>query len=308
MYDLKELEAFVAVVNSGSLTRTAGELNLPKSTLSRRIRQLEESVGQPLLRRQSRRIVANEAGRVFYGYCKEILETAHRGREALDELREDVRGTLELRCHEAFVRGWFFRLVESFLASHEGLQVSVRTLTSPIQELPDSVSLWLGDTGDTDLRRESLGWLSQGIYGHPDYFARHGRPQTPEDLGRHVWVDILGVRTGDVVLTHPVHGDFSLMPPSRALTVDQFCLQGDAIARGQGIGLMPHWLAQRRLGAHPGDFELCMPQWQGPMLPVSLLCSHGTQPRRVRAFIRFLKESVPQEWQARIPDADLMPA
>jgi len=308
MYDLKELEAFVSVVNSGSLTRSAGELNLPKSTLSRRIRQLEESVGQPLLRRQSRRIAPNEAGHVFYRYCNEILELAHRGREALDELREDVRGTLELCCHEAFVRGWFFRVVEGFLARYEGLQVSVSTLTSPTREVSDSVCIWLGDTGDTAMRREPLGWLSQGIYGHPDYFIRHGRPQTPEDLAQHAWVDILGAGSGGVALVHPRYGNYRLSPPARALTVDQFCLQGDAIASGQGLGLVPHWLAQRRLAAHPGDFELCLPDWQGPMLPVSLLYSHGVLPRRMRAFIRFLRESVPEEWCTRPPEAELIPA
>lgn len=308
MYDLKELEAFVSVVNSGSLTRTAEKLNLPKSTLSRRIRQLEDSLGQPLLRRQSRCIAPNEAGRVFYRYCNQILALAHRGREALDELQEGISGTLELRCHEAFVRGWFFRVVEAFLARHEDLQVSVSTLRQPPRETPDSVSIWLGETGDTDLRKESLGWLSQGVYGHPDYFVRHGRPETPEDLRQHAWVDILGAVAGDVTLVHPRHGNHRLSPPTRSLTVDQFCLQGDAIARGQGLGLVPHWLAQRRLEAHPGDLELCMPDWQGPMLPVSLLYSHGVLPRRVRAFIRFLRESVPVEWRARLPEADLIPA
>ena len=308
MYDLKELEAFVSVVNSGSLTRSAGELNLPKSTLSRRIRQLEDALGQPLLRRQSRRIAPNEAGHVFYRYCSEILELAHRGREALDELQEGISGTLELHCHEAFVRGWFFRVVEAFLARHENLQVSVSTLSSPPREAPDSVCIWFGEIGDTDMRRESLGWLSQGIYGHPDYFAHHGCPETPEDLSKHAWVDILGANAGGVTLVHPRYGNYQLSPPARALTVDQFCLQGDAIARGQGLGLVPHWLAQRRLVAHPGDLKLCMPDWQGPMLPVSLLYSHGVQPRRVRAFIRFLRDSVPAEWGARRPEAELMSA
>ena len=106
MYDLQELEAFVSVVRTGSLTASTRDLGLPKSTLSRRIRQLEENVGQPLLLRQSRKIVPNDAGRVFYRYCNDILELVVQGREALDELKAEVTGKLELRCHESFVRGW----------------------------------------------------------------------------------------------------------------------------------------------------------------------------------------------------------
>ncbi len=307
MYDLKELEAFVSVVNSGSLTASARELNLPKSTLSRRIRQLEEGVGQPLLSRQSRRIAANEAGRVFYRYSSEILELALQGREALDELREEVCGRLELCCHEAFVRGWFFAVVESFLARHEGVQVSVSTLSSPFPDSSDSVNIWLGHTGDTGMRKEQLGQLTQGIYGHRDYFARYGRPQSPEDLKDHIWVDVLAAGGEEVTLRHPRLGSHVLSTPERSLTVDQFCLQGDAIARGQGLGLVPHWLAQRRLAAHPGDFEPCLAGWQGPVLPVSLLYGHGILPRRVRAFLRHLKDSVPADW-CQEAEASLTPA
>ena len=103
MYDLKELEAFAAVVRSGSLSLTARELNLPKSTLSRRIRQLEAGVGQSLLRRESNQLIPNEAGHVFYRYCDEILGLARQGSEALNELHEVITGELVLRSHEAFI-------------------------------------------------------------------------------------------------------------------------------------------------------------------------------------------------------------
>src|SRR5690554_7558450 len=75
MYDLEELEAFVSVVRTGSLTASTRDLGCPKSTLSRRIRQLEEAVGQPLLLRQSRKVVPNDAGRVFYRYSNDILRS-----------------------------------------------------------------------------------------------------------------------------------------------------------------------------------------------------------------------------------------
>mgnify|MGYP001628249748 CR=1 FL=1 len=307
MYDLKELEAFVSVVRTGSLTASTRDLDLPKSTLSRRIRQLEEAVGQPLLLRQSKRIFPNDAGRVFYRYSNEILELVSQGRDALDELRQGVSGTLELRCHEAFVRGWFARMVEEFRDQHAGLRVSIHTQRSAPEEIQEGVCIWLGTPPEGNFRCEILGHLSQGVYGHRDYFRHHGRPDSPADLDDHAWIDMLGADSAGVVLSHPVHGPYPIMPRAGRFSVDQYSVQGDAIAAGRGVGLMPHWLAERRLQAHPDHFELCMPEWQGPVLTVSMLYPHGVLPRRTRLFIQSVRSVVPDDWKQRGPAEPVVP-
>lgn len=297
MYDLKELEAFVSVVRTGSLTASTRDLDLPKSTLSRRIRQLEEAVGQPLLSRQSKRIFPNDAGRVFYRYSNEILELVSQGHEALDELREGVSGVLELRCHEAFVRGWFAGMVEDFRNQHPGLRVSIRTERDTPQDEVEGVCLWLGAPADGNFRCEMLGYLTQGIYGSAAYCGKHGCPESPADLDTHSWIDMLGTDGCGVVLNHPQHGSYPIMPRAGRFSVDQYTVQGDAIAAGRGVGLMPHWLAERRLAQHPNAFQLCMPEWQGPVLPVSLLYPHGILPRRTRLFVQSVRSAVPSAWK-----------
>ncbi|HLV77969.1 MAG TPA: LysR family transcriptional regulator [Marinobacter sp.] len=301
MYDLQELEAFVSVVRTGSLTASTRDLGLPKSTLSRRIRQLEDAVGQPLLLRQSRRIVPNEAGRVFYRYSNDILELVAQGREALDELKEEVSGRLTLRCHEALVRGWFARLVESFLDQHQDLRVTVQTQRELPEKLDNGVCIWLGPAEVCNLRQELLGSLGQSVYGSPDYFQRHGRPQAPGDLDQHAWIDLSDAGGQGVVLQHSRLGAYPLPAPDRGYTVDQLCVQGDAIAAGRGLGLMPDWLVERRLQAHPGCVERCLPEWQGPEVQVSLIYPHGNLPRRVRAFISYVRTCAPVAWQNAVP-------
>jgi DNA-binding transcriptional LysR family regulator len=307
MYDLRELEAFASVVRTGSLTASCRELDLPKSTLSRRIRQLEEAVGQPLLLRQSRRIYPNDAGRLFYRYCHEILALMSQGHEALDELREGVTGVLELRCHEAFVRGWFAGIVDRFMGEHEGLEVSIRTQQQPPEAMTDAVCVWLGSVPEGNFRCDMLGHLTQGVYGSPSYFTSRGCPQSPSELDQHTWIDMLGGDEQGVELNHPVNGPWPIRPRTGRFSVDQYCVQGDAIAAGRGVGLMPHWLADRRLDAHPGQFELCMPEWHGPVLPVSLLYPHGILPRRSRMFIQHLRASVPPEWRLASGTSRIVP-
>lgn len=296
MYDLQELEAFVSVVRSGSLTASTRDLGLPKSTLSRRIRQLEEAVGQPLLLRQSRKILPNEAGRIFYRYSNDILELVSQGREALDELRQEVTGKLTLCCHEAFVRGWFANVVEAFMDRHKDLRVAIHTQQQVPEKLDNGICLWLGPVAETPLRQEALGNLTQGVYGSPEYFRQYGVPSAPGELEQHRWIDLWRAGNEGAELHHSRLGAYPLAESQRSYSVDQFCVQGDAIAAGRGLGLMPHWLVERRMVAHPGTFQLCLPEWQGPEMPVTLLYPYGNLPRRVRAFLSHVRASVPVEW------------
>ena len=84
MHQLSELAAFVAVVDSASLTATARRMSLSKSTLSRRLARLEARVGQPLLRRRSNRLEPTDAGWVFAGYCRDMLDIDRESRYALE--------------------------------------------------------------------------------------------------------------------------------------------------------------------------------------------------------------------------------
>lgn len=308
MYDLKELETFDAVVRGGGLGIAARELNLPKSTLSRHIRKLEEGVGQSLLRREANHLVPNEAGQLFHGYCREMLSLAYRGQEALQEIQGRICGELVLSAHEAFIRGWFSQVVQRFMGHYPELRVTLRTQTDWPGTETDGICIWLGSVGETHLRQERLGALTQGIYGHPEYFDTWGRPSCPQDLHNHTWIDLLGTAQAQEVLQliHCSGGVFSMAPPQSRLRVDQLVLQGDAIARREGLGLMPHWLTKRRLEAHPGTLELCLPEWQGPALPVWLLYPHGSQSRRARAFLQHLRLSIPSAWTRHQPGTSPM--
>ncbi len=304
MHDLQELHAFVTVMEHGSLAPSAQHLGVAKSTLSRRISQLEARLGQPLLRRQANRLIPTEAGLLFHGYCQQILALAEQSQRRLDELREEVSGQVTVQVHQTLARAWLARHMDTFLARHPGIQLTLghpaQPPTGPDEE---AIWVWVGPLTECGLRQETLGRLTQGLYAHPDYLARHGTPSHPRELASHAWVDLLGLTQTGLPLQHPHHGDYHFTPPHSRLRVDQSTLHIDAIARGQGLGVIPRWLAAGREAHHPGELSLCLPDWQPPSLAVSLLYPYGRQSRKVTALLDFLRQRVPSAWRGEEPPA-----
>ncbi|PRY66629.1 DNA-binding transcriptional LysR family regulator [Vreelandella songnenensis] len=298
MYDFDELNAFANVMATGSLTRSAQAMGLAKSTLSRRISQLENRLNQPLLRRQANRLIPTEAGLLFHTYCKELLALAANSQEALAELKEDICGPLTLKVHTSLTRGWASALINEFVDLYPYIELTLQTLDA-LPTSPDShcVHVWIGELGDCGLNQEVVGELSRGLYTSPRYQEAAPLPVHPRELCHHAWVDLLGTTQEGLSLRHHQGESYAFHPPRSRLRVDLALLHMDAIARGQGIGVLPHWLVQQREQHHPGELMACLPEWAPPPLPITLLYAYGHQPRRVHALLDFLRASTPAQWQ-----------
>ncbi|QEM82747.1 LysR family transcriptional regulator [Halomonas binhaiensis] len=299
MPDLNALHAFNRVMETGSLTQSAAELGLAKSTLSRRISQLEAGLGQPLLKRQANQLLPTEAGRRYYAISRQILDLAQRGQRDLDSLREEVSGDIVVEAHRTLTRAWLGRAMEDFLEQHPGIRITLRTGEKPAQdpEFP-GVCVWLGKIPESGLRHEEIGSLKLGIYAHPDYLAQHGAPREPADLARHSWVDLMGATHGGINLYHVDGRQEHFQPPSSRFRVDQPALHIDAIARGRGLGLLPCWQVAARNVAHPGQLERCLADWSPNALPVTLIYGFGHHPRKISALLSHLRQARPAAWAA----------
>ncbi|NWN83687.1 MAG: LysR family transcriptional regulator [Halomonas sp.] len=300
MHDFDELAAFDAVMTSGSLTRSAREMGLAKSTLSRRITQLESRLGQTLLRRQANRLIPTEAGLVFHDYCREMLSLASRSREALADLSGVIRGRLTLGVHCSLARSWAARVVEAFLERHPEVELTLQALEHP-ECSPESqcVQVWLGELPSAiSLKAEPLGWLTQRLYASPDYLARHQAPTHPQALADHSWVDLLGTTHDGLALQHAERGAFCFHPPRSRFRVNLPVLHVDAIARGQGIGVLSEWLVAAHEERHPGELVPCLPEWRPAPLAATLLYPYGQRPRRLDALLEALRQAVPAAWCA----------
>lgn len=300
MHDFNELSVFAAVVEQGGLTAVSGSMGLPKSTLSRRISQLESRVGQRLLLRQSNRLLPTEAGMLFYNYCRQLLDLAEQSQQSLDDLKEDVSGELVLRIHDAFERGWLPVVLGEFLDQYPGIRLELIVSDRKPEQADDRVGdlwLWLGSDSFNGLRTERLGSWSFGLYASPQFAERSGLPDHPRQLSLYPWVDVLRGDAAPLTLHHAEEGVFELLPTPSRLQANTLVLQADAIVRGKGIGVLPTWYAGRYEHAHPGSFVQCLQGWAPAEQQVSLLYSFGRPPRKVVALTDWIRQHIPDTWR-----------
>ena len=291
MYDLNEVRTFVSVMETGNLKESAQQLGVSKSTLSRRISHLEDALKQPLLRRQANRLIANEAGIKFLPFAKKMLNVADEGHKAVEELKEEVSGSIVAYVHTTLVRGWFTGLMFDFLDEFPQVNIEIRTGNQLFQEIKSNdICVWVGEPTNDQLRSEKIGELSQGLYASTAYLERIGMLNHPAELNHFAWVDTLKNDQNNITLDHETQGNVSFeLPPSR-LTVDQYALHADAIARGKGVGLLPYYFAKKHLHRHPDVFVSCLPEWKGKTLPVYLQYPLGHLPKKMQTLIQHLRE------------------
>ncbi len=298
MHDFNELSVFAAVVEQGGLTPVSASTGLPKSTLSRRISQLEQRVGQRLLLRQSNKLLPTEAGRLFYTYCRQLLDLASQSQESLDTLKEEVSGSLVLRIHDAFERGWLPPVLDAFLEHYPGVRLEVKVSCEAPQQSEAGVGdlwLWLGHDQSSGLRTERLGQWDRGLFCSPGFREARGTPEHPRQLSLFPWIDLLN-GAQPVTLRSPVQGDFVFLPTQSRLQANTIVLQADALVRGQGVGVLPCWYAERYERAHPGSLVRCLEEWSPEELPVTLLYSFGRPSRKLSALIDWLRQHMPEPW------------
>src|SRR5262245_65955454 len=90
--DLNEMLVFAGVVRSGGFTAAAAALGMPKSTVSRKVSELEERLGSRLLQRTTRKLSLTDVGRTYFEYCARIVGEVEDAERAVSSLQDTPRG------------------------------------------------------------------------------------------------------------------------------------------------------------------------------------------------------------------------
>jgi DNA-binding transcriptional LysR family regulator len=232
-----ELQAFVRVVDAGSLSAAAAELAVPRATVGRRLARLEERLGARLLHRTTRRLTVTAAGEELYGRARSILADVEAATLAL-RVSDEPRGLLRVSVPPVSER-WFRELILSFLARYPAVELELLSSTRIEDLLGRDIDLaWRAATDlDPGLVARQLMVSDRLAVASPAYLARAGTPARTEDLAHHTC--LLGFTGDDRPATHWPLRDGGRVRVHGRLVTNDLALLGAAAEEGLGIALVP---------------------------------------------------------------------
>ena len=180
---------FAAVVEAGGFTPAAQRLGLSRAAASKHVLQLEERLGARLLNRTTRRVSVTAAGRSFYEQCRRILAELEDAERSANELHNEPRGELSVIAPTNFGLTEIGTAITDFVVAYPRLRINLTLndrVADPIQGGFDiAISVGMPRGTSSSLIARKLNTSRRILCAAPDYLARRGAPQQPEDLAQH---------------------------------------------------------------------------------------------------------------------------
>jgi DNA-binding transcriptional LysR family regulator len=187
MFDLNDVAVFARVVEAGSFTGAARLLGIPKTTVSRRIAELEREVGIRLLQRTTRSLNMTDAGRLYYKESSRGLRAIEDANLRLADARAEPSGTICVSAPVAFGSFFLADTVFDFLAAYPKTRVELRLTDDKLNLVEDGIDLAFrtGALADSTLVARKLGSTHKILCASPAYLELRGVPAAAVDLSRH---------------------------------------------------------------------------------------------------------------------------
>jgi len=294
--DLNEILVFARVVQAGSFTSAAAELGMPKSTVSRKVSDLEERLKSRLLQRTTRKLSLTDVGRTYYDYCARIVGEIEDGERAVSRLQESPRGLLRVTApvNVAFLGP----IVSDYLKRYPEVRLELFCTALAVDLVEERFDLGIraGTLADSTLIARSLGSVRWFLVATPAYLKRRGRPRSPDDLKKHdcllfgAGIDNAGVRLENADTSVQV------ALSARLMVTDMDVLHAVAAA-GLGIALLPASRCAEDLRAR--RLERVLADWNAPSTPVHVVypSTRHLSPK-VKTFVEHLHERMtPPPWE-----------
>ncbi len=291
--DFSTLQTFVAVVESGSLSRAAQRLETTTGAVSRRIAALEQRLGLRLINRTTRKLGLTEAGERYYEDVGNILRALTEAEDRITHLSDAPRGNLRVAAPLSFGVGTLAPLLPGFTERYPGLRLSV-DLDDRIVDILGSgadLALRIGPMEDSTLVARRICDYRRVICAAPDYLERRGEPLAPADLAGHDCLHYSNIALKEEWAFGTAGGGNAseTVEVTGPLCANNGDLLRKAAVGGMGICALPEFIAAEDLAA--GRLKVILTRFGAPTLTLwAVWPSRRYVPAKVRVFVDYLVE------------------
>lgn len=289
--DLEAIHWFTLIVEQRSFLPVAGALKIPKSTLSRRIANLEHQLGSQLLLRNSHVVKPTEFGLKFYSKAVGILGAIDESREASDRIQRELEGPIRIAAGFEFGTAVLSSIISKFSKQHPKVIIDLvlgeRNQLDLLQEGFD-LAVRVGPLKSSSLISRTIGNISYGLFASPEYLKTYGTPKSLNALPSHQTLLFTGGHYPDgwKMFDGKKKRILNLNPRMRSNT---HAALRDAAVSGLGICFMPRFLVASEV--REGALRPILPHITSWELPIHVLFPERKyMPSKIRIFVDYLVE------------------
>lgn len=287
--DLNAVAIFVRIVETGSLSAAARSLNIPKTTVSKRLADLEASLGVALITRTTRKMRPTETGKAYFEHSVAAIRRLDQAHAEMSSARDRPSGLLRITAPVDLSHTVIAKVTDAFVLRYPGVTVQLLVSNRLVDLLGEGVDLAVraGPLRDSSLVGRRFLELTSNLYASPEYLRRHKTPLQPQDLSSADFVGFTGLPH-----LYLVKGRSSVKVDAKPrVIVDDLETVRELLILGTGIGWLPDFLAQ----TDAGKLLPAVPEWRAKSAgDVHFLYANPKHPAvNVKAFITLAMEMLP---------------
>ena len=294
MDQIQAMRIFARVVESGSFTRAADSLALPKGTVTKQIQALEARVRVKLLNRTTRRVTVTADGAAYYERASRLLVDLDDLDASMTNAQAVPQGRLRIDVGSATASLLLIPALSTFHDRYPDIQLDIGVSDRVVDLVADGVDcvIRIGEVTDQSLVARRIGHMPFVVVATPAYLGRHGVPAHPNDLERkgHRLVNQF-MPGGRRMYPHEFNKDgerIEMTTPYR-IAVNEVTAHTSAVLAGLGLSQMVTFIAQPHLDR--GALVRVLADWTRDPLPVYVVYPPNRHlSAKVRAFVDWAAE------------------
>ena len=292
--DLNDYFYFVHVVEKRGFSAASEALGLPKSRLSRHVRQLEDRLDARLIQRTTRRFKVTELGEAFYAHARAAIDEMERAENAVAHKKNRLSGNVTISCSVGVAQFALRKLIAQFLGENPGVSVSQQVTNRPVDMIKSGVDMSIrGHSSalpDSTLIQRPLASVEWQLFAASSYAAEHETLRHPSDLNSHPTLALGWQSPGGKWTLESQSGEKLPVTITPRLKSDDMSTLKFVAASGAGIVALPAYVCRDEIRVR--RLRRVLPDWHAGNAQLSLVApSRQGLPQAVVAFRNFLQRN-----------------